>query len=80
MTTPPFRYEGYQIDPGRGVLSCRYSLGDDRFTERVTVPGTDPGRWARDDAGEAARLVFLLAGVSYYKTAAPRSSTWARPR
>jgi hypothetical protein len=71
VSTPPFRYEGYQIDPDRGVLTCRYSVGDYRFSEQVTVPGADPGRWARRDVDEAARLVFLLAGVSYYKTAAP---------
>ena len=71
MTTPPFRYEGYQIDPARGLLTCRYSVGDYRFSERVTVPGAAPERWGREDVDEAARLVFLLAGVSYYKTAAP---------
>ena len=71
MNTPPFRYEGYQIDPDRGLLTCRYSVGDYQFSEQVTVPGAAPERWAREEAGEAARLVFLLAGVSYYKTAAP---------
>ena len=71
MTTPPFRYEGYQIDPARGLLTCRYSVGDYRFSEQVTVPGAAPERWGGTDVGEAARLVFLLAGVSYYKTAAP---------
>ena len=71
MNTPPFRYEGYQIDPDRGLLTCRYSVGDYRFSEQVTVSGAAPQRWARQDADEAARLVFLLAGVSYYKTAAP---------
>jgi hypothetical protein len=71
VTTPPFRYEGYQIDPARGLLTCRYSVGDYRFSERVTVPGAAPERWDRADVAEAARLVFLLAGVSYYKTAAP---------
>ena len=70
MTSPPFRYEGYQIDPGPGRLTCRYSLGEDRFSEVVTVTA-DPGRWDREDVRQAARLVFLLAGVSYYKTAAP---------
>ncbi len=30
-----------------------------------------PGRWDREEVRQAARLVFLLAGVSYYKTAAP---------
>jgi hypothetical protein len=68
--TTPFRYDGYQIDPGRGLLTCRYSVGDDHFSERVTVPA-EPGRWDREEVAQAARLVFLLAGVSYYKTAAP---------
>jgi hypothetical protein len=70
VTSPPFRYEGYQIDPGPGRLTCRYSLGDDQFSEVVTVTA-DPGRWDREEVRQAARLVFLLAGVSYYKTAAP---------
>jgi UDP-N-acetyl-alpha-D-muramoyl-L-alanyl-L-glutamate epimerase len=66
---PPFRYESYRLDPGQGLLSCRYSLGDRQFEERVTF---DPaGRWDDPAAAQAARLVFLLAGVSYYKTAAP---------
>jgi hypothetical protein len=66
---PPFRYAGYRVDPGAGLLSCRYSLGDFSFEEQVTL---DPaGRWDDPAADQAARLVFLLAGVSYYKTAAP---------
>ena len=69
-TAAPFRDDGYEIDPARGVLTCRHSLGDYRFSEQVIVPA-DPGRWAREDVRQAARLVFLLAGVSYYKTAAP---------
>ena len=68
-TAPPFRYESYRLDPGRGLLSCQYSLGDRQFEERVTF-ATD-GRWDDPAVAEAARLVFLLAGVSYYKTAAP---------
>ena len=70
MTSPPFRYEGYQTDPGSGRLTCRYSLGGNRFSEVVTV-AADPARWDREEVRQAARLVFLLAGVSYYKTAAP---------
>jgi len=70
LTAPaPFRYESYRLDPERGLLSCRYSVGDRQFEERVTF---DPGgRWDDPAAEQAARLVFLLAGVSYYKTAAP---------
>ena len=66
---PPFRYESFRLEPDVGLLSCRYSLGDRQFEERVTF---DPaGRWDDSAAAQAARLVFLLAGVSYYKTAAP---------
>jgi UDP-N-acetyl-alpha-D-muramoyl-L-alanyl-L-glutamate epimerase len=64
-----FRYEGFAVDAERGVLTCRYSLDGREFAERVTLP---PGpRRAAGPARAAARLVFLLAGVSYYKTAAP---------
>ena len=51
------------------MLTCRYELDGREFTERVTLP---PGaRWHTEEARAAARLVFLLSGVSYYKTAAP---------
>ena len=73
-----FRYESFASDAERGLLTCRYSLDGREFTERVKLP---PGpRWHTGPARAAARLVFLLAGVSYYKTAAPRSLTSARPR
>jgi hypothetical protein len=64
-----FRYGSFTTDAERGVLSCEYSLDGREFTERVTLaPGP---RWHTEAARAAARLVFLLAGVSYYKTAAP---------
>ena len=64
-----FRYRDYVVDAERGVLSLRYELDGREFTERVTLP---PGaRWDTGEARAAARLVFLLSGVSYYKTAAP---------
>ncbi len=64
-----FRYESFTTDPDDGLLTCRYWLDGREFTERVTLP---PGpRWRTEAARAAARLVFLLAGVSYYKTAAP---------
>ena len=63
-----FRYQSFTTDAERGVLSCYYSLDGRDFTERVTLP---PGpRWHTEAARAAARLVFLLAGVSYYKTTA----------
>jgi len=64
-----FRYGAFDIDAERGVLSCRYELDGREFTERVTLSAGP--RWHTEAARAAARLVFLLAGVSYYKTAAP---------
>ena len=69
-----FRYEGYNLDPGASRLTCRYSLDGRDFAEVVTFPGhagADRGRWDDPAVDAAARWVFLLAGVSYYKTAAP---------
>ena len=64
-----FRYEGFATDAELGLLTCRYSLDGREFAERVSLaPG--PG-WDTPAARAAARIVYLLAGVSYYKTAAP---------
>jgi hypothetical protein len=73
MTAPVpgrvFRYESFAVDGQQGTLTCRYSLDGREFAERFTLaPGP---RWETAAARAAARLVFLLAGVSYYKTAAP---------
>jgi UDP-N-acetyl-alpha-D-muramoyl-L-alanyl-L-glutamate epimerase len=64
-----FRYESFSTDAAQGLLTCRYSLDGREFTERVTLAPSS--RWETPPAQAAARLVFLLAGVSYYKTAAP---------
>ena len=53
----------------RACSSCRYSADGRRFEERITL--SREGQWDSSAARAAARLVFLLAGVSYYKTAAP---------
>jgi hypothetical protein len=64
-----FRYESFSADADQGLLTCRYSLDGREFSERIMLaPGP---RWGTPQAQAAARLVFLLAGVSYYKTAAP---------
>ena len=71
-----FRYHSFAVDAERGVLGCRYELDGREFTERITLPGQGckgaGPRWHTEAARAAARLVFLLAGVSYYKTAAPQ--------
>ncbi|HXJ28304.1 MAG TPA: hypothetical protein VNH17_21485 [Streptosporangiaceae bacterium] len=64
----PYSYQGFDLDPSRGLLTCRYEAGGREFAERVGFgPG---GRWDAPGVRAAARLVFLLAGVSYYKTTA----------
>jgi UDP-N-acetyl-alpha-D-muramoyl-L-alanyl-L-glutamate epimerase len=68
-STASFRYEGFELNPAAGLLTCRYSVGDRQFAEKVAFASS--ARWDTAAVSEAARLVFLLAGVSYYKTAAP---------
>ncbi|MBC7373596.1 MAG: endonuclease domain-containing protein [Frankiales bacterium] len=65
-----FRYDGFTVDASHGELRCTYSLDDRQFTERFVL-SSEPAAWEQPAATAAARLVFLLAGVSYYKTAAP---------
>src|ERR1700744_6686278 len=64
-----FRYEVFATDAEQGLLTCRYSLDGRQFAERVTL--TPGPAWTTPAALAAARLVYLLAGGSYYKTAAP---------
>jgi UDP-N-acetyl-alpha-D-muramoyl-L-alanyl-L-glutamate epimerase len=64
-----FRYDGFTVDPAEGTVTCTYSTGDHHFTERYHF-GTD-GDWSDPAVEAAARVLFLLAGVSYYKTTAP---------
>jgi UDP-N-acetyl-alpha-D-muramoyl-L-alanyl-L-glutamate epimerase len=75
-----FRYDAYEFDAASSRLRCRYSLDDISFEETVTfsLPAGavahetmdhEPADERAIDA--AARLVFLLAGISYFKVAAP---------
>lgn len=61
-----FRYEDWSWDEGE--LTCTYSLDDRSFTEHITFEDA-PGQLTPPIAA-AARLVFLLAGISYYKAGA----------
>ena len=63
-----FRYDGYTIDPVRGEVRCMYSMGGHSFTERYVFGPR--GGWDAPAVGAAVRILFLLAGVSYYKTTA----------
>ena len=64
-----FTYLDYTIEPSAHRLRCRYRLDDWVFTEQIVLPAG--GDWASPAVAEAARLVFLLAAVSYYKAGAP---------
>jgi len=69
-----FGYGSFDLEPtGSGMeLTCRYQLDDLRFTERFLI-SAPPTRCDPDDRAvrDAARLVHLLAGVSYFKTHLP---------
>src|SRR5215471_5598325 len=63
-----FRYDGYTVDTAAGVVHCRYSTKTHTFAEQFSFgPG---GSWNAPAVGAAVRLLYLLAGVSYYKTTA----------
>jgi hypothetical protein len=68
-----FEYLDVELEPGHDRVVCRYRLdGPDRsteFREVISFPGG--GDWSQPAVAEAARLLFLLAGVSYYKAGAP---------
>lgn len=64
-----FQYVGYDIAPESNRLTCRYRLDDREFTEEITFPAG--GAWDTAAVNEAARLVYLLTAVSYYKAGAP---------
>ena len=63
-----FRYDGYAVDPMTGVVRCGYSTGTHTFTEQFSFGSG--GAWDAPEVSAAVRLLFLLAGVSYYKTSA----------
>lgn len=71
MTNAPFLFEHYAFDAVTGVLHLRYRFeGGPEFEEKITFPLPSRTLSADDKIAldHAFRLVFLLAGVSYYKT------------
>ena len=69
MTPRPgtLRYVGLDVEPAR--LRAHYDLDGRAFTEVVTLEGT--GDLTGASARAIATLWYLIAGLSYYKTAAP---------
>ena len=68
-TTGRFIYEGYEIDPSNGTITCRYQLNSFEFVETFIFAAE--GNWNSPGLEAAARLLFLVAGISYYKAGAP---------
>ena len=74
MRYSEFVFESYAYDPARALLSLRYRFADGpRFEEQLIFDF--PSRTLSADADTALdrifRLIFLLSGVSYYKTFVP---------
>ncbi len=65
-----FSYDGYSLDPTLGEVHCTYSTGGYSFTERY-IFGPE-GDWSDPAVEAAVRILYLMAGVSYYKTRAAR--------
>ncbi len=73
-----FRYDGVDVDPASGIVTCRYSTSAHAFAERYTFGSG--GDWDDPAVRATVRILFLLAGVSYYKTeAAPVVDLGAYP-
>jgi hypothetical protein len=72
-----FSFPSYSVDLATGTASFDYALsgpdGELRFTEVITfpVPATPPSAAARSAFHRVLELLHLVAGVSYYKAAAP---------
>jgi hypothetical protein len=64
-----FRYESVDVDKASGEVTLRYSTSAHTFVERYSF-GAE-GNWDDPAVAAALRILFLVAGVSYYKTAAP---------
>ncbi len=82
-------------DDGAVTLRCAYAIDDETFTEVIGIdsaiaatPGSPaasdqrraPGSAEPNAVEAAARLVFLLAGVSYFKAASPPLLTFSPPQ
>lgn len=69
-----FRFAGWRFEEASATVVLRYSLDDElAFEERIVLPGGAPALdAARRAALEAAlELLHQVAGVSYWKAAAP---------
>lgn len=78
MGSTSFTFKKYGFDPETGELRLSYSLdrgpdGKIAFEEVITFPKSDRtlAESEQQTLDQAFQLIFLLAGVSYYKTYVP---------
>lgn len=64
-----FRYRSWTIDAANSRIIGEYEL--DRWHFREEFGFTPSGAWDSPAVRHAARLLYLMAGVSYYKAGAP---------
>ncbi|MFB9239159.1 hypothetical protein ACFFWC_27120 [Plantactinospora siamensis] len=80
-----FSFPACSLDPATGAVTLEYALsgpgGEVRFTERITLPtpAEPPAPAAVAAAERVVELLHLVAGVSYYKAAAPHRLVLPRP-
>ncbi|MFC7549377.1 hypothetical protein [Plantactinospora sp. GCM10030261] len=80
-----FSFPSYSIDAGTGAVALDYVLrgpgGELRFTERITLPAPvrPPAEATVAALHRVVELLHLVAGVSYYKAAAPPRLVLPRP-
>lgn len=73
-----FTFPSYSIDLATGEALFDYKLtgpdGEQRFTEAITLPlpADPPSDETVATLGRVLELLHVVAGVSYYKAAAPR--------
>lgn len=75
VSNDPFIFDDYEFDPAAGVLRLHYSYENGPvFEEKITFPKPTHALSPNESAAldNAFRLIFLLAGVSYYKAYVPR--------
>jgi UDP-N-acetyl-alpha-D-muramoyl-L-alanyl-L-glutamate epimerase len=76
MAYSEFIFENYRYDAAKAVLSLRYRFAEGPgFEERLLFdfPQRSPSPAASEVLDRAFRLIFLLSGVSYYKTHVPET-------
>lgn len=78
MNSAPFVFQSYAFDRASGILRLHYRFsGASEFEEILHFPASDRILSAAEEGAldRAFRVIFLLAGVSYYKAFAPETMT-----